>query len=284
MKFLLCIPTYNAEIFLPQFITAYKKQTLQAQRVLIIDSSSTDNTVEIAKEAGFIVQIIKKEDFNHGSTRNLALNYAQDCELIVFMTQDAILAKENALENLCSIFKTDNNVAISYGRQLPLPNSSPIAAFARIFNYGENSHKKTIEDREKLGIKAVFCSNSFCCYKKSDFVELGQFPATNFAEDSIFAARALLAGKAIFYNAEAEVFHAHDFNFKEIWDRYKKIGKAHRDFEELRSFLKIHGAGSSFVKNELKFLWKNQKLAIPKAVINSFVKYFGYKYGKISGN
>ena len=97
-------------------------------------------------------------------------------------------------------------LANSYGRQLPLSTSSSIAAFARIFNYGEVSYKTTLQDREKLGIKAVFSSNSFCAYKKSDFVELGGFPSTDFAEDSIFVARALLAGKSIFYNAEAQVF------------------------------------------------------------------------------
>lgn len=282
MKFLLCIPTLNAAQFLPQFIDSYKRQNLLAKRVLIIDSSSEDNTVELAQEAGFTIYSIKKEEFNHGLIRNLALNYAEDCEILVFMTQDAILADENAFSNLCSIFEQDKDIAISYGRQLPQNNATPIEAFARIFNYGEISLKKTIEDREKLGIKAVFSSNSFCAYRKSDFVELGQFPKTNFAEDTILAARALLAGKAIYYNSEAKVYHSHDFGFKELWQRYVQIGITHRNTKELSSFLKIHGTGASFAKAELNYLWKNQKTAIPKAVINSFVKYFAYQYGYYS--
>ena len=204
ISFIICVPTYNAAKYFPNFIAQYRKQSIQSSKVLIIDSSSQDNTGKLALNAGFELITIPKKEFNHGLTRNLALNYAQDCELIVFMTQDAIFADTDALLNLTASFKENSQIAIAYGRQLATENANPIAKFARIYNYGEENQLKTLKDKEKLGIKTIFCSNSFACYRKTDLIELGGFPATNFGEDALFAAKCLLAGKAIFYNADAK--------------------------------------------------------------------------------
>ena len=88
-----------------------------------------------------------------------------------------------------------------------------------------------------------------------------------------------MAGKAIYYNSEARVYHSHDFSFKELWHRYIQIGITHQNTRELSSFLKIHGAGGDYAISELMYIWKKQKTAIFKVVINSLVKYFAYSYG-----
>ena len=281
MKILLCVPTYNAAKFLPDFITNYRQQSLQATKVLVIDSSSQDNTQKLVLEAGFDLITIPKEEFNHGLTRNLALNYAQDCELIAFMTQDAIFADTDALLNLTASFKENSQIAIAYGRQLATENANPIAKFARIYNYGEENQLKTLKDKEKLGIKTIFCSNSFACYRKTDLIELGGFPATNFGEDALFAAKCLLAGRAIFYNADAKVWHSHNLNLRQTFKRYQEIGKFHTEHNDiLKDFLAVNKAGASFVLEELKYLAKYSPFTIPKAIFHTGAKYLGYKLGK----
>lgn len=53
LQFVLCVPTCNAGNQWQDWITAYQSQSLKADKVIVIDSSSSDNTVKLAEEAGF---------------------------------------------------------------------------------------------------------------------------------------------------------------------------------------------------------------------------------------
>ena len=75
-------------------------------KVLIVDSSSTDGTPELARAAGFKVWSIPRDEFNHGNTRHRAAELVPDCDILVYLTQDAILNGANAIENLVSAFTT----------------------------------------------------------------------------------------------------------------------------------------------------------------------------------
>ena len=80
------------------WIAAYQSQLLKADKVIVIDSSSSDNTAEHADESGFLVHSIPKSEFNHGGTRNQAVEFAKSfADVVVFMTQDAILASPDSL-------------------------------------------------------------------------------------------------------------------------------------------------------------------------------------------
>lgn len=90
MKVTVIIPTYNAGSLWQKWIEAYQNQSLKADQVIVIDSSSTDQTAVLAEQAGFFVKKIAKSEFNHGKTRNVAVALAPtDSEILVFLTQDA---------------------------------------------------------------------------------------------------------------------------------------------------------------------------------------------------
>src|SRR6266511_15266 len=57
--------------------------------VLVIDSGSTDETVENARTAGLRVHTIRPDEFGHGRTRNLGVRMT-DGEIVCFLTQDAL--------------------------------------------------------------------------------------------------------------------------------------------------------------------------------------------------
>ena len=78
------VPTCNAGDSFYKFAELIKKQTANIVQVLIIDSSSTDKTVEIAKENGFTVEVIDRKDFGHGKTRQYALENVNS-EIVVFL-------------------------------------------------------------------------------------------------------------------------------------------------------------------------------------------------------
>jgi rhamnosyltransferase len=78
-------------------------------------------------------------------------------DVVVYMTQDALLADPHALSRLVSVFP-DPDVACAYGRQLPHADASPVAAHARLFNYPDVSRSVSLADKSYLGLKACFMS------------------------------------------------------------------------------------------------------------------------------
>ena len=124
-------------------------------------------------------------------------------EIVVYLTQDAVLATRVSLDLLLSAF-SDEHVAAAYGRQLPRPGAGPIEAHARLFNYPAQSEVRDYESRHKLGIKAAFLSNSYSAYRTRALREVGGFPSDAImAEDAIVAGKMLLAGWKTAYIAGA---------------------------------------------------------------------------------
>lgn len=275
------IPTLNASLDWPRFSTALLS-CVSPNEVLIIDSSSTDGTVELARAAGFRVCSIPRSEFNHGKTRQFGAELAGDAEVIVYLTQDAVLADPNSVNLLLSAF-TDPKVATAYGRQLPRPGATPIESHARLFNYGKKSNVRTFQSREQLGFKAIFISNSFAAYRREALMEVGGFPPhVIFGEDTVTAAKLLQAGWKIAYVAEAEAYHSHSYTWTQEFKRYFDIGVLHsREQWLLDEFGQASGEGKRFVLSELKYLWPKHMFIIPSALIRTGLKLVGYRLGRM---
>jgi len=277
----LVIPTLNAGVRWQECLDALAAQSLQPDRRLIIDSASADETVALARRAGWEISTIRRADFNHGGTRQQALEMLSDCELVIFLTQDAILADPSALAALVQSF-ADPKVAVAYGRQLPHRQATAIEAHARLFNYGTESLPKDMSVAQKIGPKAFFCSNSFAAYRRRVVLELGGFRRDLIlGEDAEFAARALLAGYAVYYCAAAAAFHSHAYGVAETFRRYFDTGVFHaRNAWMLEKFGSHGGEGMRFLASEMRYLSQHAPLEIPKALLQSLAKAAGYKLGR----
>ena len=73
MTYTIIILTLNAGAKFGMLIDALAVQTVNMQEILIVDSSSTDGTRELAKGLGCRVIKIGRSNFDHGTTRNLAM-------------------------------------------------------------------------------------------------------------------------------------------------------------------------------------------------------------------
>ena len=92
------IPTLNAACELDNLLGLIEAQTLRPLDVLVVDSSSEDGTAaEAAKHPGVRFDRIKRKDFNHGLTRDMALRRTEG-DFVCFLTQDAVPASERYLE------------------------------------------------------------------------------------------------------------------------------------------------------------------------------------------
>ena len=106
---------------------------------------------------------VKKEDFDHGMTRRMAVEKS-DADIFVMMTQDALPADRKLIEKLTTPLMED--IAVSYARQLPRKNCRAIERFTRRFNYPEESLLKGKENLQVLGIKTYFCSDVCAAYRR----------------------------------------------------------------------------------------------------------------------
>ncbi len=277
----LCVPTLNAGPGWKDWLTKLKSAAAPLSTVLVIDSSSDDATARTAKDFGFDVRVISRPDFNHGRTRQLAVEHLSGADVIVFMTQDAVVASPHAIENLLKPFETAS-VGLAFGRQLPHDDAGAIGAHARLFNYPEQSAMRGRGAERTLGLKAAFASNSFAAYRRTALLDVGGFPSdVIIGEDTIVAARMLLSGWTIAYQADALVYHSHDYRVMDEFRRYFDIGVLHgRGHWLLEQFGKPEGEGLRFVKSELRYLLRHNPALIPSAILRTGMKYAGYRLGR----
>jgi O-antigen biosynthesis alpha-1,3-rhamnosyltransferase len=274
------VPTFRARWQLSDCLEPVLASVLKP-RVLVIDSSSDDGTMELAREMGVEVISIPQREFDHGATREMARKRVGS-EVVVMLTQDAILTSPESLDRIVEVF-ADPEVVAAYGRQLPHRNAGPIGAHARLFNYPPKSRVKSKSDADELGIKTAFISNSFAAYRQRALDAAGGFPAkVILGEDTCVAARLLLAGGKIAYVAEATAFHSHDYGMIQEFQRYFDTGVFHRQEAWIKeAFGHAESEAARFLLSEMRYLLRRAPYLLPYAIIRSATKYLGYRLGAI---
>lgn len=282
MKCGLVIPTLNAGKNFEKLLEQIISQTLPIKK-LIVDSQSIDGTPELAKKFGFDVLQIQRKNFNHGRTRQFALEKLLPLDVIIFLTQDIFLKDENTLAELVKIFETDSSVGLSYGRQLPHSNATLEAKILREFNYPAESQLRTLESKNFFGMKAAMASNSFAAYKVEILQKIGGFPSNVIlCEDMYVAAKMLLSGYKTFYNAFAQVYHSHNYTAAQEFRRYFDIGVFHNRESWIReNFGGAGKVGKNFILEKYSALWKNNPREFFGAFFRDVMKFFGYGLGRL---
>ncbi len=280
----LLVPICNPGQAWGDFLSALQQQDLQPHQVIVLDSESTDGSAQTARALGYAVQAVQRSRFSHGGTRQAGIDQlTRGAEFAIFLTQDAILARPDALRQLLTAFD-DPQVAATYGRQLPHANATPIAAHARLFNYPAQSHTVTLQDKAAKGIKTCFLSNSFAAYRLAALQQAGGFASDLIlGEDMHLAARLLLAGHAIRYQACAHVYHSHNYTLREELARYFDTGVFHAQQSWLMdAFGSAANEGLKFMASEIQYLWQHSPGDTPAALLRNFIKVAGFKLGRWS--
>lgn len=282
LKFGLIVPTLNAGSEWADWLDAFDSQNCKPDKFLVIDSSSTDKTIALAKDCGFMVEVISRSEFNHGATRQYGLSFLGAIDVVVFLTQDAILS---GADSLCHILRPfhDVRVAAVCGRQLPRRQATPIEAHARLYNYSSVASFRSINDVDKFGLKTAFISNSFAAYRVDALNEVGGFPENViFGEDMYVAARLLKHGYKIAYAADACVYHSHDYSLWQEMRRYFDMGVFHSREPWIRQELGgAEGEGIKFVVSEFNYLLKHAFWRVPEGVLRSLLRYTGFRLGLV---
>lgn len=282
VRYGLFVPTLNPGDSWVTFLASLERQSLQPHRKLIIDSGSDDKTVALAKQAGFETLLIDRSQFNHGGTRQQAAELLSDCDVVLFVTQDAVFADQDSIERLLQAFDQPE-VGAAYGRQRPFSNATLSEQHARAFNYPEQSQIKTLQDRERLGIKTAFISNSFAAYRRDALLAVGGFPSQLiFGEDTYVAGKLLLAEWQVAYCSDAAVFHSHNQSLVTLLSRSFDIGVFHRNQGWLlQEFRAPEGEGLRFLTSELKLFWSEKPAQILLPLFRNMLRFLAYRTGRL---
>lgn len=202
--------------------------------VIVVDSGSSDKSVECARSRGVRVETIPAAEFGHGRTRNMLASLAQG-QFLVFITQDARPAHAHWLRNLVEGCDFTPRVAGAFGPHRAHPDARPVThreLDQHFAGFGEKLSVVQLEDRARFATDAGyrqwlhFFSSNNSCIRRSVWEQL-PLPDVAFAEDQTWALRAIEAGHSKAFVPDAPVYHSHDFG---IWETLQ------RNFDEARSF------------------------------------------------
>jgi len=209
------IPVKDGARYLERLLSAVREQSGDAIELLVIDSGSSDGSVELAHAGGATVHEIAPEEFGHGRTRNFGMEIASG-EIVCFLTQDAVPAPGWLGAHLAA-FELDPKVGAVYGPHLPWPDTSPMIAreldefFASMSPNGEPVQQRAGD--------LAFLSNVNAAYARACWEEI-RFEDLAYAEDQAFGQAMLTAGWVKVFHPAAAVRHAHDYGPIEFARRY----------------------------------------------------------------
>lgn len=280
------IPTYKPDQRFFKLIEKLTHQSVPVNRIIVMNTEQKyfDRLVygtSFAKDYhNIVVRHLSKREYDHGRTRNQGVRHS-DADYFVMITQDAVPADEYVVERLLENLQKEN-VAVAYARQLADEKSSEEERYIRNFNYPPQSRIKDREDLAKQGIKTFFCSNVCAAYDRKIFDSLGGFVKhTIFNEDMLYAAKAVEAGYAIAYVAEAQVYHSHDYTNGQQFHRNFDLGVSQADHPEVFEKYPSESEGIRMVKGLVEHLKKKKmKRRIPHVLCQSACRYMGYLLGK----
>lgn len=247
-------------------------------RILVVNSSSRDGTVELAQVLGAETLVIPRASFNHGRTRELARRHLAT-PITVMLTPDAHATEASFLERLTAPLRA-GEAAVAYGRQLPREGADCIEEFNREFNYAAEGHLRSLADWPRYGGYTHFCSNACAAWVGSALDEIGGFPETLVSEETIAAARLLERGHRIAYVADAVVRHSHPTSLLGDFRRQYDTGYARRAHSQvLLARERDEARGLLYARRLAAHLARTAPLLLPYAALHTAVRYAGYRLG-----
>ena len=252
--------------------------------IVVVDSGSTDNTLEIAEKYNARIFKIKPDEFHHSRTRNFGAEKSKG-KILVYLTQDALPLNNHWLSNLLTPLN-DREVAVVYGRQVAYPNAKPMDAFFYSYFYPNCRKVLTKEDTNDLRrfyLENIFISDVCSAIRRNVWEKIRFRDEVFMSEDKDFALRVLRAGYKIVYEPKAAVYHSHNYTLVSLFKRRFKDGVAY-------SHIASHGKdefiskGLRYFVDEMRFLVNNGHIKwIPYALIYDFVYFLAFQLGKRLG-
>jgi glycosyltransferase involved in cell wall biosynthesis/SAM-dependent methyltransferase len=237
------VPVLNGARYLDEVLAAIRGQRVDREvELLVVDSGSTDQSLEIAERHSARIHRIPKSEFSHGGTRNLMMELSRG-DHVAFLTQDATPASQGWLAALLEGFEQAEDVAAVFGPHDARPTASHVikAEMERHFATWGGGREIDIQrlERSPTGLAAyraepwrfTFFSSVNCALSKEAWKKV-PFREVPYAEDQLIARELIEAGFAKVFHPDARVLHSHEFRPMRFFRRY---------FDEFRGLREVLG-------------------------------------------
>ena len=233
------IRCYNEREHIGKLLYGVFEQTVEDVEVLLVDSGSTDGTLEVAREFPIDdVVYIAPEEFSFGRALNYGVEAASG-EFCTFASAHVYPTRRDWLETLLDAFEDD--VALVYGKQ----RGDDRTKFSE-----KQVFRRWFPERDIRYQNSPFCNNANAAIRRSVWEEHRYDDALPGLEDLDWAKRVREDGWEVSYAADAEIVHVHEETFRQVYNRYRREAVAHRRIVEDESFT-LADCGRLFASNTL---------------------------------
>lgn len=221
-KISIIIRTFNEEKYLPECLNSLQTQSYSGEiETTIVDSGSTDETLEIARSYGCKIVEISKQRFTFGRSLNLGCKNSTG-DIFVLVSAHCIPTNNDWLSQLVQPI-ISGRCEYTYGRQIPRNGVSKYSE-GRVF--GKYYPNVSVVPQE-----GYFCNNANSAIKRETWLKFRFNEALTGLEDMELAKRLIGAGGLIGYVGTSAVEHIHEESWKRIKIRFEREAVALSEIE-----------------------------------------------------
>ena len=199
------IRTLNEGKHLEKLLIAITEQTYTDWEIILVDSGSTDDTIQIAQKYTKNIYHMRKEDFTFGRSLNIGCEKANG-KYLVFVSAHIYPLSNNWLSNLINPLE-DPQIGMVYGAQRVGPENSIAEERSLLGNFINTSQIMIDEPSGHNGNSAIR-HNLWLRYQFDERL--------TGLEDMAWAKLIQRDGFRVFYSAEARIVHIHEESLKQV--------------------------------------------------------------------
>lgn len=204
----------NSDWVIASALQALFSQTYTNFELLVVDSGSTDTTLDIVKQFPCRLVEIEAQDYIPGKVLNDAIELC-DSEIIVFLNSDSVLLSPNSLAQLLSNFESAD-ISAAFGRQLPRPEAH---------NWVRRDYDLSFPDHA-IAPPWMKLSLPLAAMRRSTWQAHPFYTEAWASEDTEWGAWAARNRLKVIYDHQAITMHSHNYTLKEIYGRRFVEGEA----------------------------------------------------------
>lgn len=208
------IRTKNSAHTIDQALTSIAAQRFEDFELLVIDSGSTDETLEIVDQFDHRLITIAAEDYFPGPVLNRGAAQARG-HLLVFWNSDVVALGPQCLGELLAPF-ADPEVVASFARQLPRPDAHP---------WVRRDYAASFPDQPQAP-PWIPLSLPLAAMRRATWTQRPFYDDAWASEDSEWGHWARSQGYKIQYCPTAEVMHSHNYTLHQLYGRRYVEGEA----------------------------------------------------------
>lgn len=219
------IRAYNEEQHIGRLLTGIAQQTIDDVQIILVDSGSSDATLEIARRFPVDIVQIRPEDFTFGRSLNCGISHAI-ADYVVIASAHVYPVYPDWLEKMLAPLG-DSQTALAYGKQRGMETTK--FSEHQIFQHW-------FPDVSMSRQPHPFCNNANAAIRRELWERQPYNETLPGLEDLAWARNLQEQGYTIAYVAEAEIIHVHNETWPGVFNRYRREGMAFKQIYPHENF------------------------------------------------